>query len=487
MTAALCSLFSGLCFYFSIGLGNHWALAWIGLVPILWLAFGPAPTWHVIFAAFVAYTIGGANSLAAYAGAIPAPVLVLAILGPALTFALAVFGARRAFRTAGPAAGILAFAILWAALDFVIAFNSAGGSFSTPAANQVDAPMLIQTASIVGFVGVTFIMAIVGGSLAMAARTHQSRFAVAGILVFALNAGYGAWRMQEAPTGNFRVALIASNNIVGKIETDDQAAATRTIDAYSKQVDRLARVPIDLIVLPENIARTMPAWREEVIEPFATNAKRSGATLVSGFNTLIAGAQRNVAMAFTRSSGPVTYQKRRLVPGIETRAYKPGHGARVLPTGIELAICKDMDFHAMIRADIAMFRPILLAVPAWDFRADGWAHARVAMLRSVENGVPMARSARDGWLSINDRYGRVIARKQVKNDFTTLVGSVPTHGRGGGTVYSRIGDLFGWACVVLSIALLFWVFFVEQSASSASRNSGMSSARFSHPQRKPHL
>jgi apolipoprotein N-acyltransferase len=105
----------------------------------------------------------------------------------------------------------------------------------------------------------------------------------------------------------------------------------------------------------------------------------------------------------------------------------------------------------MIRKDEVQTQPVLLAVPAWDFDKDDWSHARVAILRSVENGVPMARSARNGLLTLNDRYGRLIARAKTTGSFTVLTGDIPLDGRGGNTVYDVIGDVFGWICVVLSL------------------------------------
>lgn len=126
---------------------------------------------------------------------------------------------------------------------------------------------------------------------------------------------------------------------------------------------------------------------------------------------------------------------------------------RALSDGIGLEICKDMDFQAMIRSDAVATHPILLAVPAWDFDKDDWSHARVAVLRSVENGVPMARSARDGLLTLNDRYGRLVARARTVGGFTTLIGDLPLDGHGGHTLYDRIGDTFGWFCLALGIGL----------------------------------
>src|ERR1700721_1502659 len=106
-----------------------------------------------------------------------------------------------------------------------------------------------------------------------------------------------------------------------------------------------------------------------------------------------------------------------------------------------------MDFQAMIRADETRPKPVLLAVPAWDFDKDDWSHARVAVLRSVENGVPMARAARDGLLTRNDRYGRIVAAARTRGGFRTLTGDLPLGGRGGNPLYDRLGDLFGWICI----------------------------------------
>jgi apolipoprotein N-acyltransferase len=152
-------------------------------------------------------------------------------------------------------------------------------------------------------------------------------------------------------------------------------------------------------------------------------------------------------------AGPTIYTKRRLVPGLETR-YTIGAGPQILSDGTGLEICKDMDYQAMIRRDMVATRPVFLAVPAWDFGGDRWAHARDAILRSVENGVPMARAARDGLLTLNDRYGRVVAITPTGGDFVTLIGTLPLGEAGGDTFYDRIGDAFGWLCLVIAIGLV---------------------------------
>ena len=194
------------------------------------------------------------------------------------------------------------------------------------------------------------------------------------------------------------------------------------------EIAKLRGSHVQLIVLPEDIARVAPEWVTEAQDKLAAAAPE-GATVVAGFNTFVDGAQRNVSWALSSAGhAAVTYEKRRLVPGLETAVFTPGPGPRTLSNGIGLEICKDMDFHAMIRSDEVATKPTLLAVPAWDFRADDWSHARVAILRSVENGVPMARTARNGLLSLNDRYGRIVAQARSVGGFTTLIGDLPLDG-----------------------------------------------------------
>jgi apolipoprotein N-acyltransferase len=455
MTAILCALLSAVGFYFSIALGDQWWLAWLAPVPVLWLAFGETKAWTAFLAAFVSSALGATNLLRAYAGIMPTFVLVLAIVGPASVFALAVIGARRVQRAFGSVPAMFAFACLWTMFDFLVSLDPAAGSVASPATSQVGAPMLIQTASLVGFLGITFLLGAVSAGLAASLRTREPAPAAIAVALFALNAGYGYWRMSAPPTGALHVALIESDDTVGKFNKEDRAATLKAIDAYAAEIEKLHDAHVQLIVLPENISRVAPAWRDEAEARLAAASVYTGATLVAGFNTNVDSAQRNVSWAFTPDlPTPVTYEKRRLVPVLESAVFTPGPGPRVLANGTGLEICKDMDYPAMIRADTVATQPALLAVPAWDFDADDWGHARVAVLRSVENGVPMARSARRGLLTLNDRYGRLVARARTAGVFSTVIGDLPLDGRGGNTLYDRIGDLIGWVCLVLGVGLV---------------------------------
>ena len=163
--------------------------------------------------------------------------------------------------------------------------------------------------------------------------------------------------------------------------------------------------------------------------------------------------------ALYRPGAPVgIYLKKRMVPGLEAE-YVPGTAELVtriggLPAGI--AICKDMDFAQDLRLygrrDVG-----LMLVPAWDFDRDAYLHGRMAIVRGVENGFAVARSASQGLMTLSDAHGRIVAERRTTHAPGMLVGDLPT-GRGG-TVYSRIGDVFGQGMVaawLVSLALLAW-------------------------------
>jgi apolipoprotein N-acyltransferase len=53
---------------------------------------------------------------------------------------------------------------------------------------------------------------------------------------------------------------------------------------------------------------------------------------------------------------------------------------------------------------------------------------------------------------LSDRYGRIVAEAVTRGDAATvLTGEIGL--RGGGTLYTRIGDVFGWIVVAAAGAL----------------------------------
>ncbi len=73
-----------------------------------------------------------------------------------------------------------------------------------------------------------------------------------------------------------------------------------------------------------------------------------------------------------------------------------------------VAICKDMDFMNPARRNGRAGVGLML-VPGWDFNVDGFWHGHIAVMRGVEDGFSVVRAAKDGFLTVTDDRGRVVA------------------------------------------------------------------------------
>jgi apolipoprotein N-acyltransferase len=81
-----------------------------------------------------------------------------------------------------------------------------------------------------------------------------------------------------------------------------------------------------------------------------------------------------------------------------------------------------------------------------------------AVFRAVENGASMLRAARWGLSSAVDPLGRTLATMDDSLAAQkVMVAQLPT--KGVVTIYSRIGDLFAWLCIIgLLGAIAFGLF-----------------------------
>jgi apolipoprotein N-acyltransferase len=71
------------------------------------------------------------------------------------------------------------------------------------------------------------------------------------------------------------------------------------------------------------------------------------------------------------------------------------------------------------------------------------------VMRGVEDGFTIARAARQGYLTVSDDRGRILAESRSDAaPFSTLVADLPV--AHGATLYRRFGDWFAW--LMLAVA-----------------------------------
>lgn len=455
-------LLDALLFYLGTGLHPWWPLPWLAPVPILVLA-SRASVWRAATAGLLAWLLGSLNMWGYYHGVLnmPSALLLLAFLPGALVFALAV-ALFRALRARGADwSALVAFPSLWVSFEYLLSLASPHGTAGSLAYSQLEFLPFLQLASVTGPWGMSFLVLLFSASLAIALtlRSIAPRRALAifgasaTILVSVLT--FGAVRLAQPARGTpVRVALVASD-LPGYVDVAGEGAgADRLLRAYARQAEAAAHRGVRAIVLPEKLAVVSDRTSAETDALFQGVADRTGALVVVGLVRVSPPLRYNRARIYRPSLPALDYDKHHLLPFFESQL-QPGTGTTLLqaPSGTwGVAICKDMDFTGLAR-EYGRSRVAAVLVPAWDFVVDRWAHGHMAVMRGVESGFAVVRSARQGYLTVSDSRGRILAEKPSDaGAFATLVAELPVaHDE---TLYSRWGDWFAWlALATLGLTL----------------------------------
>ena len=111
---------------------------------------------------------------------------------------------------------------------------------------------------------------------------------------------------------------------------------------------------------------------------------------------------------------------------------------------IGISICRDMEFTHYIRQAGSANVDIMLS-PAWEETKGLVVHS--SYQRTIENGFSLVRPTYNGITVAVDYYGNILNQMDsAETDDGIMYSDVPTQGVK--TIYSRIGDLLGWICVV---------------------------------------
>lgn len=151
----------------------------------------------------------------------------------------------------------------------------------------------------------------------------------------------------------------------------------------------------------------------------------------------------------------LVYDKRRLVPIAESGLAAGGSAAIVEIGGVKVAplICYDAVFPADVRAAVRAGARLIALHTDDSFAARSDVprlHLRVARMRAIETGVPVALVANTGPSALIDSSGALIALTSPL-EATTLTATLTA--AGGTTPYVRYGDWVGTAAVALSLGV----------------------------------
>ncbi len=472
-------------------------LAWVGLIPLFFALYDAsvkqafAIGWIAGLVFFGGTVFWVTNSIHFYGNVplLPAS-LITFLLCAYLALYIALFSAALVYaRKNRPALMFIAAPAIWTMLELARTYVFTGFPWSLLGYSQYSVLPVIQIADITGVYGVSFLIVLVNAATAQVVfdrRHYPALIAAVGLVVSAI--GYGYMRLGQ-PDGNRQLRISV---VQGNIEQDkkwDPAYQSEVISTYRRlTASALADKP-DLVIWPETAAPfyfggTGPehgALTEDLIKFVG----RSRVPLVFGSPTYRIGPDRTVRLrnsAFLISAEgniEAVYHKMHLVPFGEyvplkkllffvekmvqaIGDFEAGDNYTVMTVmndkgeEIRLAtvICYEIIFPDLVRRFVARGADVMNTITndAWFGRTPApYQHFSTAVLRAVENRVPIARTANTGVSGFIDSKGRIINASGIFTEayLTNTITAGDTR-----TFYTKYGDIFSYACTLLAVFII---------------------------------
>ncbi len=381
---------------------------------------------------------------------------------------------------------VLGFAAMLALAEWLRGRLFTGFPWAAPGLAVDGMGAVAQSASLIGMTGLTLIIIFWAGLPLVFIGGRHRIVAVGFLLLLPLAWGYGAYRLSsatDAEVPGVKLRIVQPNIAQDAKWRDDNARAIfDTLLSLSSKTT------------PDDAVITHVIWPESAV-PFLIDEggvpERELRTMLGGRTVLITGALRrgleklepsdgfplhNSVIVFNGLAEVVErYDKWRLVPGGEFLPF----AALLEPLGFRKVITIPGSFApgpGPVTFDIPAAPPVSLSVcyeavfphdlvdprnrPQWlvNVTNDGWfgqstgpwQHLAQARLRTIEQGLPMARAANTGISAVIDPYGRITVALALGEEGVldaALPKALPA------TLYGRFGD---WIFALLFCAVLIF-------------------------------
>ncbi|MCL4501140.1 MAG: apolipoprotein N-acyltransferase [Deltaproteobacteria bacterium] len=374
---------------------------------------------------------------------------------------------------------------LWVTLEFGLTYIISGFPWELLGNGLVPHPILLQVADLTGVYGLSFLLVLINAclwrflSFPRTRRSNRYPYAMVVCLILLAWLGYGYFRLGEiqkleAQSPKLKVAVVQGNIKQGDKWKKEMVQAT--LDRYAELTRRIEGA--QLIVWPETAAPFFFLRTGDLSAQVQTIAKESDASLLFGAPAweLAGDTESYFNRAYLLSpKGEVLgyYDKAHLVPFgeyVPLRRYPPFSwvgkmvpmvgdfaegpvGATVsLPDGTALGplVCYESIFPNLSRAQVANGAGLLVNITndAWFGKtAAAYQHLAMAVMRCVENHVYLARAANTGISAFIDARGQILWQSEI---YVPEAHELELPIMPGGSLYTRIGDVFAWACLILT-------------------------------------
>ena len=373
---------------------------------------------------------------------------------------------------------IFIFPAAWIIIEYTLGIGTFGYTFGQIAMSQYKNLFLIQSANMIGALGISGLIALCNGfilTIFLQKRLQIFTFSIV-MLILIINPFYGFYSLaRETPT----ISSLEAGIIQGNFHIGNKLSANTTYmrEHYLKLSKSLLKEhQVDLILWPETALPSVTTNKQEAL--LALFAKQENVYLFTGTSSRINQKRFNILQGFNPNGQLfATYKKQKLVPLGEYLPYK-NYVNRLFPFTKSLWILQD-GLHAgsipgVFNSELGTLGTLICydsTFPELSRQAalegaelfllgtdDSWfrysvatqQHLAQSVFRCIENGRYMIRAANTGISSFLSDKGDIYGSTKIMVEATTT-GKVNLKNHQ--TIYTRLGDL---GLLVLALLILFF-------------------------------
>jgi len=491
----LLAVCSGVLLFCSFPSINFFPLAWVSLVPLLFV-LACADDWKA------AFRIGYVSGLVFFAGLL----IAIALLYPyaniwttALGYLLLVgytalyiaLFALLVYRLPWQS-GILyplSVALIWVSLEWVRGWLLTGFPWGFIGYSQWNYLPGIQIASLTGVYGVSFVIVFFNAGIVTLIRNRRAwrkevvAFAVPCVLTIATFVyGYVViGKGQEVSGDSVKVALVPGN--ISQLEKWELDSFQKIFIKYLNLTEQVAAEGPDIIVWPETTVRGQilsGEWENYHMYFERTHRKISRIPMLIGATDPDTMGDVYNRVISVSSEGKILgkYAKMKLVPFgeyvplgdflpnfIQFQPYTHGKTVDVLPISkvrestleVGTSICFESAFPDHFRQFVRKGADMMgiLTNDAW-FSGTAFPelHLAMASFRAVENRISVFRCANGGYSCVVDRFGHIYTPFVAPGTSEEYLVADIALKDGNNTIYTRFGD---WLPILCFVICIFWI------------------------------
>lgn len=346
------------------------------------------------------------------------------------------------------------------------------GSWGAAAYSQVDHIVLMQSASIFGIGGLSFLIYLVNSTLFEVINHGKEavRKIITVTVLFSLVLVFGSLRLdiyKSAGRDQIKVAAVGTDSEVSGLPLPSDETRWANQATLKERTVKAAALEAKIVVWNEAATAVLPEEEEEWERQLSSLAKHNKITLVAAYvvplSELPFRFENKYLMYLPDGSLGYSYNKHEPVPG--EPSIKGKEVIKAIPVdGIKIggAICYDYDFPYLAKA-FGKANADIVALPSSDWRGIDPIHTKMAAVRAIEQGHSVLRSTRFGLSAAISPIGELVSQQSSwdHND-KIMLSHLPD--KDVVTLYSLIGDLFIYLCIIFIV-----LFFVIKNLPGISR------------------